>query len=399
VASNAYQCKLLLLPEFYPLIRDGALQFSAYRRPRFAVSDDDEWVRTGAGRVSKLETDSSPDFGADRFKRGFPFGSFEDIVRRSSSTTAPELLWNVASRRWSTPLLKASFDLTVVKDRKLERHFQGVITRLHPHEQGETSGQVFREFLQFTSPSAASDYRFLSFRFLGNEEDLVWMYSPALKQVRQLTGANRSDSLFRTGISLDDFFLWSTKPESVEGRFDKVSTALVPFAGLDAYKLGEPLGNDPCNEIEFASSAVAANGETEEAVPFIPETEEIFFPEGTIAVPRELIRLTLNPRDPFGLNGRVVLYIDKQLQIPVAKIVFDRSGQLWKLALAGLAMAVSEDGLTREPFVKFVVLSDRKAQTLTTLDLTSAALCPEIPPTISRDFFDPARLGPPQEQK
>ena len=396
VGSNAHQFKQLILPELFTLVRDGGIQLSAYRRLRYPVGDDAAWAVASPEQKITLDADGAPIFGNARFRRGFPFGSVDEIASKGEALAGNEVLWNFATRRWSYPVMKSSFDISVVREQRLERRLQGSLTRWHPHEEGEAAAaQVFREFIQMTSPEVVADYRFLSFRFLGNEEDLLWMYSPALKQVRQLTGPNRSDPLFRTGVSLDDLFLWSTKPETVGARLDKGITAFVPFMGLDLAKLSEPTGNDPCKEISIEPPLSASAAEGGAAALFPQEGAELFFPEGTVVVPRELVRVTLNPKDPFGQNGRVVLYLDKQLQIPVAKVVFDRSGQLWKIALAGLGISASENETRREPFLRFVVVSDRKSHTVTTLDFTSTALCSAVPDSLPREFFDPARLAPP----
>ena len=187
----------------------------------------------------------------------------------------------------------------------------------------------------------------LNWRFReGDKQDQAWTYVPALRRVRPLNPANRSDGLLGSDISLDDGPYFDGKPEDFTFKLVGEGTVLAHF-DKPALENGSPIRKiEPGTPISDAidSSDVGWRLESPE-YQLIPSECSTSLKaagkcvdwtkgEGLVAwapiqwalVPRPVWIVEAVPKNPYYLFGKQVLYLDKETGRGYWKNKFDWKG-------------------------------------------------------------------------
>ena len=387
-SSQVSQFKKILLPELYPLVRSGVIELEALSRTRY------EWGLGGKWAADTKEFEGSGALAAgnslsadSRTAKGFPFEIKDpSAIGAASEQNAYKILWNGAATQWVFPLQRYAASFQWFKQGKFSREIRTDLARLYPARvEGVTSGvQLFRERLSVLSPPAITALGFLTFRFLGPDEDLLWSFSPAINKARQLTGANRADSLLQMPVSLDDLFVWSGKHELVEATVQSASEALIPVAGLELARLA-PGGQGCAGQQELGTRSGA-----ELAQRWVTEGRSAWgvFSSLSYFVPRKVWRIELVSDDPFSLYGRQIVTVDQQSMAPVLKLVFDRSGHPWKLVMGSLGFAEVKGADRRAVVYPLTLVHDYLKDETVLMKFSGAVFCDKLGGDIPDSIFD-----------
>ena len=387
-SSNAQDFRALIIPEFYPLVRARLIEMDSVSSLRADLKTYKQELEPSADEAALLPSGELRE--GFKLKYGMPFPAWES--EEDSKRRAQKLIWNVQAKNWNQKLIFADFSISYIEDSKFSKQLRGSWQRIYPGIMSpeDKTIQLFRELIQFNSPSILKGLNYLTFRFLGSEEDMLWLSSPVTKKVRELTGSNRSDPFLDSSFSPDDFLGWSGKVELSEVKYDKELTALVPFSSFDAKTLSssgscdtykKPPPASPNNHWNYSSHRFP------DAFPWLP-TEAVF-------VPRQIIRLELVPKDPFSLYGRQILYIDKELMIPYYKFVFNRAGYLWKTVFNVPALYHTKDNARTYVFTDYTLIEDRQKKTANIFEFDNTNFCSAYTESIKLNNFEPQKLIPP----
>jgi len=237
-------------------------------------------------------------------------------------------------------------------------------------------GDLFRqELLQLRSPPVVFGYAQLGWRYRGEEEDSYWVYSPVIEKAREVLPANRSDSMLGGVLTMDDFFVWSTKVQSVNAKVLEEKVILVPFSSRFAHvavlpNTGLPNTGPPNadadgvleipglhEKLDGTRTMTLWNYETRQVARYAP-----WVPTSAHFVPREVWILELTPRDPYYETGREILIVDKRSMLPVYKIVYDKYGDFSRIVMAAWGFAQVKGSSAGLPFVGFLLGIDRGAR-------------------------------------
>lgn len=398
--ENAAQYRNYLIPELYPLLRSGELEINTAQEPQHAWRLDDEWMRNSQQPYKGIapgEESLGPEAAR---QRGYIFGLKGEISREPEpGAFGRKLLWNVVSAFWSQKIIDLDFSLAWFKSNRTTERFAGNMRRIYIPgvEPADKTVQMFRESVKFGAPAAIAGLGFLTFRFFGADEDVLWIYSPAIKKSRQLSGSNRTDAIMRSPVALDDFLTWSGKAELVTPMLERSLNALGLFAGLKMYKAVLTGGETDCFEVQRQFSPALRSAE-EEALSAGPGGQaslyqQIFLPRGAVFVPRELWRVELTSQDPFALYGRQVLYVDSETMLPLFKVVFNRAGNLWKIVMTAFGLAATDDNSRKVPFPVFTAVLDRLNQESALISYTRVSFCSRLGEEIRLSDFDPRRMA------
>ncbi len=397
-SANAPQFRSLILPEWYPFVRDGAIEIPAFKTSQLSFGDDADWV--SRSMLKNEEQEAEVDLNVGALTRGFPFGDTAALQQLDSKQLAQRMLLNFQARELTSALVRAQFRIQLSHDYRLLQDARLTRIRVAPGrlDGAQVNDQLYREIAELISPEGLSGFRYLTFRFTGSEEDLLWLYSPRLNKVRQLTGSNRGDSIFGLSVSLDDLMPYSEKTELIDVQESESLVGLVPVADDTVQSLSSKLEGclrtDGATGVEAIIPQAQPVSADQTLSEFSRSTLSSGFPSSVVFVPRPLRKIYLNPRDPFSPNGRMIIYIDEQLQMPVAKVVFDRTGQLSRLVLGALAISETKDGMRREPYFKYASLIEIKSGARVTLETESYEMCDALPKGMSLTAFDPSNLAP-----
>lgn len=156
----------------------------------------------------------------------------------------------------------------------------------------------------------------------GDKQDQAWTYVPALRRVRPINPANRSDGLLGSDISLDDGPYFDGKPEDFTFKLVGEGKVLAHF-DKPALEKGSPVRKLKPGEVVsdmVDSSEVGWRLETPEYPLIPPQTDGWEKGKGLVAwapiqwalVPRDVWIVEAVPKNPYYLYGKQVMYLDKE---------------------------------------------------------------------------------------
>ena len=240
---------------------------------------------------------------------GFPF----PIIDKTDPKAGTKAVWNFFYRTWYFGALHAESQLNWVAAKKLERradvdvsfeYYDGV-----PQGERLPNPENFSvRFLTVTvSPADLNGTAALSWRYRDpTKRDSVWAYVPALRRVRAVSPANRSDGFLGSDMSQDDGPFFDGKPEDFTWTLkDEV----------EQLRLVDPLSLK--GESEQAWLPTGGWRGTWPDLKFIgymdPDWKGIGWAPITAALAkRRFLVVEGTPKDKYYFYGRFELYIDKE---------------------------------------------------------------------------------------
>jgi hypothetical protein len=169
----------------------------------------------------------------------------------------------------------------------------------------------YKEMLYpFIEPFDMKGNGFLMNRYTDHARpDDTWLYTPAIRRVRRLSAAQRSEPLFHQDIDMDSFGGFSAKPARYDWKYLGEKTILATF-------------HDATIPIEWG----AAPGDYVHAASWEPR--KVWVVEAVQKSPEYVYTTTYLS---LYAHSRRVLYIDQEsFRVPYSEI-YDSSGQLWKV--------------------------------------------------------------------
>ncbi len=323
-----------------------------------------------------------------KIQPGYPFGFTNEIdSEQNPERKAYKILWNILYSEAQVGDLLYGMDIFWMSARAVHRRASGLIYRqslLTPNQndvgaEGTLSFSgpndlLRREVLRLSSPPVVYGYAQVSWRYRGEGEDRLWIYSPVMGRSREVLASNRSDPILQGILTFDDLFVWSSKIQSVNAKVVDEKTLLVPFPSHPIGRLHEELMVP-----NWGSEVVAGDGEKVAADPVLGVTglfqasdgrastmlwnfDTKRFPQFSAWVPTEIVFtprkvwiLELSPRDPYYLDGRQILIVDKETMLPIYKVVYNRRGGYQRTIIGCWSFANTEDRKVNFPFSSFVL--------------------------------------------
>ena len=166
----------------------------------------------------------------------------------------------------------------------------------------------FKEILgPFLEPLDLKGIGSLTYRFLNEEEqDRTWLYMPALRRVRRLSSAQRSDAIFGQDTDLDSYYGYSGNIAWFKWRFLGEKTMLANFHTQHSLTQWCP-GN---GEFAFCDNW---------------EPRQLYVVEGIPATPQ------------YAYSKRLI-YIDKETFQCTYMDAYDPAGRLWRMWIQNIRM-------------------------------------------------------------
>ncbi len=177
-----------------------------------------------------------------------------------------------------------------------------------------------------TSPYDIAGTAVLTWRYRDpRAEDNSFAYVPAIRRVRRMTPANRSDGMMGSDMAVDDAGMYDGKVTAMTWKFLGKEERLVPFIGKDPERLvrnedGEWSTTEQITEVLFGYEKEGWQG-----VPWAPLN--------FIWTKRPVYLIEVTPKDPYYNYGTQLIWVDAENWCPVHKTINDRAGKFWKFTL------------------------------------------------------------------
>jgi hypothetical protein len=321
-----------------------------------------------------------------------PFGSASSIAADiDAEQSARKILMNSSAALAQHGYIEQDLRFFSLASGKLEAILDARLARVYPIaiEDVPLNSQFFRERFSFESPEKIQGYSWLTYRFLPPDEDMVWIYSPAIKKVRQVSAENRYDEVLKLGFSVDDLFTWSGAFQAASVQNLGEREIFFPFAPLDWYKGVD--AEDGCRSLSAIDQNQGLRTRWNFASLQFPRGAG-WLPSSVVYVPRKMWKLEILPSTPYAGYSRIVLYVDQQTQLPIFKFVFDLNGELSRMVQSLFGVDVV-DGRPQFFWQGASIFSPHDARALV-LSLVKQRTCRGSSAKPMLDSFEPQKLGP-----
>jgi hypothetical protein len=257
---------------------------------------------------------------------GLPF-----VVAPDDAAAGVKAIWNAYRSLWRVGSTDDVLALDWVGKSGLERqavlrtktlYYDGARPGLAPAQ--NPLNLAAQQDAVVTSPADLNGTASLTWRFRdADQHDQSWTYVPALRRVRQISPANRSDGFLGSDLSQDDGSFFDGKPEDFEWTLTGEREGLV---------LADP-----------ASLAGTVRRTADEGTGFRdewPAGQQVigyqdpdwhgtaWAPRAPVLVRRKLWVVSAVPRDPYYLYRRIEILLDQETFQGVASRKFDAQGAL-----------------------------------------------------------------------
>jgi hypothetical protein len=332
-ASNAGEADGLLPPEVVGHYKSGQFKNRIAAWPKGPVWEDafEAASRANAAKLDVNERGTIVDKASGKPATGLyglPFA-----IDRSDPKAGVKVMWNAYYALWRIVSTHDMLALVWVgpkakqREAVLESHLlfhEGVPPSRAPKENALNLAQQTRAVV--TSPADLNGTTSLAWRFRDPDKpDQAWTYVPALRRVRQVSPANRSDGFLGSDLSQDDGAVFDGKPEDFEWRLvgERETLALADPASLtgDVKRKARPDGGF---EDEWPVDQKVAGYQDPEW------TGLAWAPLAPVLVQRKVWIIEAKPRDPYYLFTRIELAIDQETFQGIASRKFDAQGTLMR---------------------------------------------------------------------
>jgi hypothetical protein len=164
----------------------------------------------------------------------------------------------------------------------------------------------------------------LLWRYRDDKLDSTFAFVPAIRRVRRMSPANRSDAYLGSDFCLDDAWGYAGKINAFEWKLLRKEDQLVPFYPADPVRL-QRTDADEWETVNPGTHNVTY-GFQKDGHQGLP-----WFPTNLVFLKRPTYILEARAKDKYYNYGTQYLWIDAEFYQPTYKVIHDRSGNYWKL--------------------------------------------------------------------
>ncbi len=166
-------------------------------------------------------------------------------------------------------------------------------------------------------------------------QDNIWAYLPQMRRARRVNAATRSDPIAGLDIFSDDLNCYAGKPEYYKWKLVGEQKIFAPIVG--PYALEQTKSGDSRYEVNIPYLKGGYETPGNEGAPWQ-------ITENLVLVERPAWVLEGESTDPFYNFGKVIMYVDKEMNRIYWKQVHNRAGEYFYTAMCSYHWSKSEDG-------------------------------------------------------
>jgi hypothetical protein len=198
-------------------------------------------------------------------------------------------------------------------------------------EQSNPDNVEMHSLIIALAPYDVKGTNILLWRYRDDRLDSTFAYVPAIRRVRRMSPANRSDAFLGSDFCVDDAWGYGGKINAFTWKLIEAKDQLVPFYPGPAVDL---VKNDAGELATVPGNRNITYGFEKEAWQGAP-----WWPQDIIYVKRPTYILECEAKDKYYNYGPQHLWVDAGCYTPTYKVITDRSGTYWKVewqALGGI---------------------------------------------------------------
>lgn len=185
-------------------------------------------------------------------------------------------------------------------------------------------------------PYDIAGFNLLLWRYRDERQDLNLSYIPAIRRVRRMSPANRSDAFVGSDFCIDDPNGYDGKICMFEWKVLRKQEALVPYKSKDPERLVQTKREEWQTTADVTPSVYGYETEGWQGAPWAPV--KLFW------VKKPLYVIEAVSKDRYYNYGKQEFWYDPDVRFPKFKVIYDRAGAYWKTMLIGYSAYGSPDG-------------------------------------------------------
>lgn len=275
----------------------------------------------GDGLIQDVKTGKLPDFVS-----GLPFPKIDT----SDPTAGSKIMYNKFYYTYTTGNMVCPFQAKYVNrktgfEREIDMQYLTCVLDGYPAAKGIPNPDNIELYslIRVLAPFDIAGTNVLTWRYRDKRQDSTFCYVPAIRRVRRMSPANRSDAFLGGDFTVDDAWGYAGKVNASTWKILRKEDQLSPFYDpapqpLERNDLGEYVTAGMVKEIVWGCQK-----------PGYPGTP--WFPTNLVWVKRPTYVLEVQSKDPYYNYGTQYLWLDAEFFQPTFKVIHDRSGEYWKV--------------------------------------------------------------------
>ena len=302
---------------------------------KFDASNDAEWDDYGAKHnVGKYVLDKKGDIievATGTYPKWAYGDIFPNIDYKSDPNGGIKLMHNRDASRGREGNVKSPFTVEWVGKDGFERVIQNNYLRYSfwGSNAGKAGGNeknlAFMELTVVVAPYDLSGTAQLTYRKLDGSSDELYVYIPAIRRTKRMSGSNRSDPYLGSDFTIDDGNGWMGHTSNMTWKYISEQTGLMCISKYSAEK-HTVMKEQPdkswkaTTDVEGIQSGWQVEG----------CKQAHWSPVTCVWVPRKFYRLSCVPNDPYYNMGKMEFWLDKKTLWGQYKLMDDIAGEYWK---------------------------------------------------------------------
>jgi hypothetical protein len=301
-------------------------KFMEANKGRYDVDADGLLVDTKTGKLPE-------------FVDGLPFPEID----LEDPNAGPKIMYNKHYYTYIVGSVQVPFQVSWVGrktgyEREIICDYQTYVLDGYPPAREESNPEdvEVHSLIILLAPFDVRGTNILLWRYRNATLDSTFAYVPAIRRVRRMSPANRSDAFLGTDFCVDDAWGYAGKINSFSWKVIKKADQLVPFYP------GKPMKLEKNDVGEWRTANEGQNityGFEKEGYQGAP-----WWPQELIYVKRPTYVLECEAKDKYYNYGPQQLWVDAGCYTPTYKVISDRSGAYWKVEWQSLGGASNADG-------------------------------------------------------
>ncbi|MEW6439931.1 MAG: outer membrane lipoprotein-sorting protein [bacterium] len=263
-----------------------------------------------------------------------------------------------------TPSMIAHFLDSSGQERELELYFKVASMTGYPEAKNIPNPSDYEQLniIRVVRPFDLAGSAVMMLRYFGKKPDSNFAYVPAIRRVRRMSPANRSDALFGSDYSQDDsgYTNYDGKIPAFEFKLLRTAEILGAFMGPNPYPQTKNADGEWCAE---TAAPVVRWGYNEKEYTGLPWT-----PLNVIFVKRPVYVVECSSTDKWYNYGKQIVWVDREVFVGYYKQTLNRAGEQWKVAFNVWGMGESTDKKYRSSLWPSGVMVDERAQHATVFE-------------------------------
>ncbi len=209
-------------------------------------------------------------------------------------------------------------------ERELTNDYQTYVLDGYPpaREESNPENVELHSLIIILSPFDVKGTNILLWRYRDERLDSTFAYVPAIRRVRRMSPANRSDAFVGSDFCVDDAWGYGGKINAFTWKLIKKADQLVPFYPGPAVEMRKNEAGEMATVPGNRNITYGFETDGWQGAPW--------WPQELVYVMRPTYILECEAKDKYYNYGPQQLYVDAGCYTPTYKVISDRSGSYWK---------------------------------------------------------------------